>query len=129
MSTNTVTSTNEEPILEAVHLRKEFPLRKVNLFGPSRAVHAVEDASLALRPGIATALVGESGSGKTTVARLLASLYPLSERGGQNQGGGCPTGVPSPCADGLSGPFLVVELGAYSALSSEPSFAYLWACA
>ncbi len=78
MSTNTVTSTNEEPILEAVHLRKEFPLRKVNLFGPSRAVHAVEDASLALRPGLATALVGESGSGKTTVARLLASLYTPS---------------------------------------------------
>jgi peptide/nickel transport system ATP-binding protein len=78
MSTNTVTSTNEEPILEAVHLRKEFPLRKVNLFGPPRAVHAVEDASLALRPGHATALVGESGSGKTTVARLLASLYTPS---------------------------------------------------
>jgi len=38
-------------------------------------VHAVEDASLALRPGRATALVGESGSGKTTVARLLARLY------------------------------------------------------
>ncbi len=78
MSTNTVTSINEEPILEAVHLHKEFPLRKVNLFGPPRAVHAVEDASLALRPGHATALVGESGSGKTTVARLLASLYTPS---------------------------------------------------
>src|SRR5215470_3125296 len=75
MSINTVTSTNEEPILEAVHLRKEFPLHKVNFFGPPRVVHAVEDASLALRPGRATALVGESGSGKTTVARLLARLY------------------------------------------------------
>lgn len=78
MLTNTATSTNEEPILEAVHLRKEFPLNKVKLFGPSRVVHAVEDASLALRPGHATALVGESGSGKTTVARLLASLYTPS---------------------------------------------------
>src|SRR5215470_4714271 len=78
MSINTVTSTNEEPILEAVHLRKEFPLHKVNFFGPPRVVHAVEDASLALRPGRATALVGESGSGKTTVARLLASLYAPS---------------------------------------------------
>jgi peptide/nickel transport system ATP-binding protein len=66
---------NEEPLLEAVHLRKEFPLRKVKLFGAPRAVHAVEDASLALHPGHATALVGESGSGKTTVARLLARLY------------------------------------------------------
>ena len=75
MSTNNEMSTNEEPILEAAHLRKEFPLHKLKLFGPPRMVHAVEDASLALRPGHATALVGESGSGKTTVARLLARLY------------------------------------------------------
>ncbi len=63
------------PILEAVHLRKYFPLRGVKLFGPRQAVHAVEDTSLALYPGRALALVGESGSGKTTVARLLARLY------------------------------------------------------
>src|SRR6266704_4194611 len=64
------------PILEAVHLRKLFPLR--NPFGAKQAVHAVEDASLALYPGRATALVGESGSGKTTVARILAGLYEPS---------------------------------------------------
>ncbi|GER85439.1 dipeptide/oligopeptide/nickel ABC transporter ATP-binding protein [Thermogemmatispora aurantia] len=64
-----------EPVLEAEHLRKDFPLRTVRLFGPPRAVHAVEDASLALYPGRATAVVGESGSGKTTVARMLARLY------------------------------------------------------
>ncbi|HZS79133.1 MAG TPA: ABC transporter ATP-binding protein [Ktedonobacteraceae bacterium] len=63
------------PILEAIHLKKDFPLRSFNLFGPRRAVHAVEDTSLALYPGKATALVGESGSGKTTVARMLARLY------------------------------------------------------
>ncbi len=75
MSTNTATSTAAEPVLEAVHLRKVFPLHKVKPFSPPQVVHAVEDASLALRPGRATALVGESGSGKTTVARLLARLY------------------------------------------------------
>lgn len=63
------------PILEAAHLRKMFPLRSWNIFGAKQAVHAVEDASLMLYPGRATALVGESGSGKTTVARLLAGLY------------------------------------------------------
>src|SRR6266480_6798467 len=63
------------PILEAVHLRKYFPLRQFNLSGASEAVHAVEDTSLALYPGRALALVGESGSGKTTVARMLARLY------------------------------------------------------
>jgi peptide/nickel transport system ATP-binding protein len=65
----------ESAVLEAVHLQKEFPLRSVKLFGSKVAVHAVEDTSLALHPGRATALVGESGSGKTTVARVLAGMY------------------------------------------------------
>jgi peptide/nickel transport system ATP-binding protein len=64
-----------EPILEARHLQKWFPLRRLNPFGPQRAVRAVEDSSFALYPGRATALVGESGSGKTTIARMLARLY------------------------------------------------------
>ncbi|MBA2286553.1 MAG: ABC transporter ATP-binding protein [Ktedonobacteraceae bacterium] len=64
-----------EPVLEAVHLKKDFPLGATRWFGSARSVHAVEDTSLALYPGKATALVGESGSGKTTVARLLAQLY------------------------------------------------------
>ncbi len=68
----------DAPVLEARHVRKVFPLRKLNLFGAARSVKAVEDASLALYPGRATALVGESGSGKTTVARLLARLYVQS---------------------------------------------------
>ncbi|HEU5383459.1 MAG TPA: ABC transporter ATP-binding protein [Ktedonobacteraceae bacterium] len=62
------------PILEAVHLQKHFPVGQ-RLLGPSKVVHAVEDTSLGLYPGKATALVGESGSGKTTVARMLARLY------------------------------------------------------
>jgi peptide/nickel transport system ATP-binding protein len=66
---------SDEPILEAVHLKKDFPLRAIKLFGPAQAVHAVEDTSLALYPGKAVALVGESGSGKTTVARLLGRLH------------------------------------------------------
>lgn len=77
--TQTIAEANIEhhldPILEAVHLRKWFPVRSWNIFGPRRAVHAVEDSSFALYPGRATALVGESGSGKTTVARMLAGLY------------------------------------------------------
>src|SRR5438874_6139725 len=66
------------PILEAVHLRKYFPVRGVKLFGAKSVVHAVEDTSLALYPGRALALVGESGSGKTTMARMLARLYEPS---------------------------------------------------
>ena len=66
-------------ILEAVHLRKYFPLRHFNLMGPQSVVHAVEDTSLSLYPGRALALVGESGSGKTTMARMLARLYEPTE--------------------------------------------------
>ena len=63
-------------LLEARHLKKEFPLRKLRLFGgPARAVHAVEDVSLTLKAGRAVALVGESGSGKSTMARLLSGMY------------------------------------------------------
>ncbi|WP_443092591.1 ABC transporter ATP-binding protein [Dictyobacter vulcani] len=66
---------SHKPILEAEHLYKEFPLHSMNPFAEKKSVKAVEDASLALYPGRATALVGESGSGKTTVARMLARIY------------------------------------------------------
>jgi peptide/nickel transport system ATP-binding protein len=62
-----------QPILEAINLRKLFPVH--GALGSRQSVHAVEDTSLSLYPGRATALVGESGSGKTTVARMLAGLY------------------------------------------------------
>ncbi|WSJ74263.1 ABC transporter ATP-binding protein [Amycolatopsis sp. NBC_01307] len=66
-------------VLEAEGLTKHFPVRRkgrAGLTGPRRAVQAVDDVSLTLRRGRVTALVGESGSGKSTVARLLAGLYP-----------------------------------------------------
>ncbi|WP_326999777.1 ABC transporter ATP-binding protein [Dactylosporangium sp. NBC_01737] len=68
-----------EVVLEAVGLTKHFPVRRrlSDLFsGTKAAVHAVDDVNLTLRRGRVTALVGESGSGKSTVARLLAQLYP-----------------------------------------------------
>lgn len=68
----------ERPVLVARHLRKDFPLRALAPFGSKRAVQAVEDASLTLYAGRATALVGESGSGKTTVARMLAGMHTPS---------------------------------------------------
>jgi peptide/nickel transport system ATP-binding protein len=64
-----------EPVLEAVHVTKNFPVHGGGRQLQRRFVHAVEDASLALYPGKVTALVGESGSGKSTLARLLAGLH------------------------------------------------------
>ncbi|QGN48590.1 ABC transporter ATP-binding protein [Micromonospora sp. WMMD558] len=68
-----------EVVLEAVGLTKHFPVRRRLrdlLTRSTAAVHAVDDVSFVLRRGQVTALVGESGSGKSTVARLLAQLYP-----------------------------------------------------
>jgi peptide/nickel transport system ATP-binding protein len=68
-----------EVVLEAIGLTKHFPVRRTlsDLFSRKHdAVHAVDDVNLTLRRGRVTALVGESGSGKSTVARLLAQLYP-----------------------------------------------------
>jgi peptide/nickel transport system ATP-binding protein len=70
-----------EVVLEAEGLTKHFPIQRRGreaLTRSLRVVHAVDDVNLTLRRGEVTALVGESGSGKSTVARLLAQLYPRS---------------------------------------------------
>ncbi|MGO8950374.1 MAG: ABC transporter ATP-binding protein [Ktedonobacterales bacterium] len=66
------------PILEAVGLRKTFTVPSRIPLGRAGLVNAVEPMNLALYPGKVVALVGESGSGKTTVARLLAGMYPAT---------------------------------------------------
>ncbi|MER5630954.1 ABC transporter ATP-binding protein [Streptomyces nitrosporeus] len=73
--------TATDVVLEARSVTKHFPVRRTGkdlLARRRRTVHAVDDVSLELRRGTVTALVGESGSGKSTVARLLAQLYPLT---------------------------------------------------
>jgi len=68
-----------EVVLEAQALTKHFAIRRRGrevFRGGTRVVHAVDDVTFSLRRGRVTALVGESGSGKSTVARLLAQLYP-----------------------------------------------------
>lgn len=71
-------STTGTPILEAIHVRKYFPVHRGRLFSAPKAVHAMEDVTLSLRAGQAVAVVGESGSGKSTLARVLARLYPAT---------------------------------------------------
>jgi peptide/nickel transport system ATP-binding protein len=77
----TATGTPGEIVLETEKLTKHFRVRRglADLIGRrQRVVHAVDDVDLTLRRGQVTALVGESGSGKSTVARLLAQLYPAT---------------------------------------------------
>src|SRR5690606_14520117 len=55
---------SSSPILEAVHLRKEFP-----------GVVALADGVLSLQPGEVHALLGEHGAGKSTMMKIIAGLY------------------------------------------------------
>ncbi|MEU8813321.1 ABC transporter ATP-binding protein [Actinoplanes sp. NPDC048796] len=80
-STKEAEAPSGEVVLEAVGLTKHFPVRRQlrQIFREHDAVHAVDDVNLTLRRGEVVALVGESGSGKSTVARLLAQLYPRTD--------------------------------------------------
>ncbi|MGI9334271.1 MAG: ATP-binding cassette domain-containing protein, partial [Gammaproteobacteria bacterium] len=64
-----------EALVEAVDLRKLFPLRGgVGWSKSTRAVRAVDGVTLTIHRGETLGLVGESGCGKTTTGRLLLRL-------------------------------------------------------
>jgi peptide/nickel transport system ATP-binding protein len=60
-------------LLRADHLTKHF---KIGATLARDTLHAVDDVSFAIGEREIVALAGESGSGKSTVARLLARVYP-----------------------------------------------------
>ena len=62
-------------VLETVGLQKHFPVSGIR---SKKVVHAVDDVDIELHRGRVVALVGESGSGKSTIARVLAGLYPAT---------------------------------------------------
>jgi peptide/nickel transport system ATP-binding protein len=69
-------------VLDVQGLSKFFPVSAggvLGLGGEAKRIHAVEDVTFSLRHAEILALVGESGSGKSTIARLIAGLYPVTE--------------------------------------------------
>ena len=73
-NSDATTAVNDEPLLRAVDLTRHFRLG--GMLASKQVLHAVDDFNLAIREREILALVGESGSGKSTVARLLARVYP-----------------------------------------------------
>jgi peptide/nickel transport system ATP-binding protein len=62
-----------DPILRVESLSRQF---RVGGFRSRGMLHATDDVSFEVAPSEIVALVGESGSGKSTIARVLAGLYP-----------------------------------------------------
>jgi peptide/nickel transport system ATP-binding protein len=64
----------EEPLMRTVDLTRHFRLG--GMLASKQVLHAVDNFDLTIQEREIVALVGESGSGKSTVARLLARVYP-----------------------------------------------------
>ncbi len=75
----TVNTQKGDVLLKVENAVKHFPIKQGILFQKEIGrVHAVDGVDLEVRSGETLGLVGETGCGKSTLARVIAGLYPLT---------------------------------------------------
>ncbi len=72
-----VENDTSKPVYEIRNLTKNFLLRRGLLPWDRTYLTAVDNVSFDIQSGEVFGVVGESGSGKSTVARMIAGLYPV----------------------------------------------------
>ncbi|GAA4652251.1 ABC transporter ATP-binding protein [Kistimonas scapharcae] len=76
----------DDVLLDVQHVSLRFETRSAFLEKNRQYVQASNDVSFSIREGETFGLVGESGSGKSTIARVIAGLYP-ADSGSVNYAG------------------------------------------
>jgi peptide/nickel transport system ATP-binding protein len=72
---------NDAPLLAVRHVMRDYPTKRLSLFGSRPTFRALDDVSLTINRGERVGLVGESGCGKSTLTRAILGLEPV--QGGQ----------------------------------------------
>ena len=68
---------SSEPVLSVSQVVRDYPGRRIGVFGPRQPVRAVDHVSLQIHAGESVGLVGESGCGKSTLTRAILGLDPV----------------------------------------------------